>query len=152
MARQQFQVPPAKQQIQALIYGRDGKPILTIGMEEYAVLEPDGSVSVRKIGENLVTEDGQVWNASMMMGNKPILLGLCELCRDPAWSLLHGKRQSHGLVTQRGGTLCAGDCGRLLCPRHRTRCRDGKYRCRACARRFRIKDFLHRLLFVSEGQ
>lgn len=151
MARQNFNIPPAKQKIQTIIYGKDGRPILTIGMEEYAVQEPDGSMSVRKISQNLVLEDGQAWNPSMMMGNKPILLGVCEHCRDPAPSLLQHRRPSHGLVALHRAKLCA-DCGQLLCPRHQERCRDKKYRCSTCARKSAIKGLLRRLFFTYEGE
>ncbi len=150
MARQQFNIPPAKQQIQTVIYGKDGNPILTVGIEEFAVQEPDGSISVRKVSQNIILEDGQAWNPSMMMGNKPILVGVCEICRNPYWGFPFREKSSHGLVALGRATRCAGRCGRLLCTRHRIRCRDRRYRCKPCARRFALKRFFLKLFFTYE--
>ena len=150
MAHQQPNIPPAKQQIQTVIYDREGNPVLTIGVEERVVAGPDG-VSVQKISRNIELEDGQTWNAAMLGGPKPVRVGLCQACRQPGVSILRAK-STHGLVALENARRCAGRCGALLCPRHRKLCRDGKYRCRACARAYAFKYLLQRIFFTYEEE
>jgi len=146
---QQFSIPPTIQEIHTVIKNRHGQEILTIGMEEYAVKDPDGTISVRKVSQNIELVDGTIWNPSMMLGDKRILIGVCSLCREASMNPLHPRTPSHGLVAIKHAKVCAG-CGQLLCPSHQVVCADHRRRCPRCARKHSIKHFFHRLFFKLE--
>lgn len=141
---------PAVSEIENAIYDQDGEVICVVGLKEYAVQEPDGSISLHKRSQNIETVDHQIWNPSMAMGPKPILLGCCVICRSGSFSMFKRNRPSHGLCTLKNGRLCT-DCGLFVCPHHRKVGSDGRARCPRCARNRRVRGLLTWVFFMREG-
>lgn len=144
------QPPPmtAVSEIENIIYDQNGEVICVVGPKEYAVQGPGGSISLHKRSQNIETVDHQIWNPSMAMGPKPILLGVCNLCRQESFSLFTRKHPSHGLCTLKNGRLCT-DCGVFVCPHHRKVGSDGKARCPRCARNRRVRGLLTWVFFTQ---
>ena len=138
---------PAISEIESVIYDQKGEIICAIGLKEYAVVDPNGTISIRKCSQNIETVDHQIWNPAQAMGPKAILLGVCTLCRQESFSLFTRKPPSHGLCTLKNGRLC--ECGLFICPHHRKVGSDGVARCPRCARKRRIKGFLTRIFFST---
>ena len=148
MARRHNAIAPVNQQIQTVIYDPEGNVIRTLGMHEEVVQEPDGSITIRKTSENIVLDDSQVWNPSMMMGNNPRLLCICWFCQR-AGPLLHRNHPSRGLISAHLAALCT-DCGKTLCARHRKTGKDQELRCKPCSRKYTAKRILQKIFFTYE--
>ena len=150
MARGQGNTPSINRFIQTTIHDADGEPVLVIGMREFTVIEADGTICEYKYGDNIVLEDGLVWNPSMMMQANPVLLATCTACRKQPPSLFRRRRTLHGLVGEHNARVCA-DCGAVSCPRH---CRliGQRWRCLPCSRRHRILRAIRPLFFSREEE
>ena len=138
-------MPAVNRSVQTIIHDEVGNPILIIGMWEFTVVEPDGTVSEHKHGDSIQLVDGLAWNPSMMAGANPILLTTCPTCRNPPVSLFKHERSNHGLLSVRNARVCA-DCGTVTCPRHR-RLIGGHWRCLRCARWYRLKRLIRPIFF-----
>ncbi|MBL1216577.1 MAG: hypothetical protein D8M59_03695 [Planctomycetes bacterium] len=132
-----------------VIYDNDGTEILRITASEMTIQMPDGTLEHRKKHENLILADGTSWNAAMLYAQPPVQIGACAQCRKPPYSFPFRAKPSHGLVRLTRAKTCP-DCGTLTCPKHRTRCSDGRFRCTVCARKWRLRESILGLFFVTE--
>ena len=124
----------------------DGSTIMQVGCDEYAVVHPDGSITQHRINDNILLVDGMAWNAGMLRERPPLLIGRCADCFQPRFFGLNRDPATHGLVLLTRARLCT--CGRLCCPRHRRQSPDGKWRCRQCDLKYRIKELIKSLFFT----
>jgi len=122
MAKQNNPQMSARRDTITQITDINGEVILEIGLHEYTVRHADGSMTHRRINENIQLVDGTMWNPGLVQMAK-IYVGVCQLCRTALWG-----RRSHGLVAMHRAELCV-DCGVLVCPIHVRMGRDMKYRC-----------------------
>jgi hypothetical protein len=138
---------PADQKILTDIYDPAGNLIATMGMHEYSVPLPNGSVEVHKRAQCIATVDGLAWSPMMALRqHDPILVVLCDSCRHPEISLFRRPPATHGLCTIQNAQQCVS-CGKTVCPRHRRIGTDGEPRCRRCARWFWLKCLLRPIFF-----
>lgn len=148
MAQPQGNMPSVDQFIRTAIYDAYGSLVLLIGMSEFLVIEADGTASEYKCGDNIVLEDGVVWNPSMLMHANPVLLATCSLCRRQRGSLFGHRRAAHGLLSAHNARVCAG-CGAVTCPRHR-RLVGRRWYCLGCSRTKHFKHALRSIFFRRE--
>ena len=150
MARQSI-IPGAGSVFQNRVYDDEGNVIMEMTSGQYMVREPDGSFITRNENSTISLMDGLEWCPLMATGPQPIRIGVCTLCRNPPYQfpVRHGPK--HGLVSMRRAKRCAS-CGRLLCPIHRRKCSDHKWRCPACSRKHRAKTILFRVFFSLEQE
>ena len=139
----------ATQEIQTVLRDADGREIVMLGVTELLIRNADGSVTKRKVGENLLTSCGRHWNPSMMSA-EPI--GCCFLCRRPPYTFPRRDLPTHGIVLLSQAKTCGLGCGRMACPQHARRCADGQYRCLICARWFWIRRLFSSLFFKEQGR
>ncbi|MFC1805380.1 hypothetical protein ACFL09_00170 [Planctomycetota bacterium] len=148
MPRPRPHIAPPSTCTKTILEDEDGSVILEMGYEDFIITNPDGSVTQQKISRSIRLACGTMWNPLMMMAKPPILVGVCGQCRRRR---LFRKPSSHGIVVLRRASYCAG-CGVLLCPKHRKLCRDRKWRCRSCARKFGFRRMLSGVFFVCEDE
>jgi hypothetical protein len=146
MAIPNLKLPTANQVFRTILADDRGQPILDISAGEYMVHEPDGSITIRKENHSILLMDGLEWNPAMAAA---IRIGCCELCRNPPRGLFSRERPRHGLVSMAKAKRCA-ECGLLLCPRHRHRGADERWRCPACGRSRRLRDLVLDIFFSRE--
>lgn len=134
MAQQHFQIAPIIRSTETVV--RDGdEEIARFTATEMTLRHPDGKIEHSRLHENLILSDGTSFNAAMMFAQPPVQIGVCRLCRRPPYTFPVRDRPTHGLVRLTRAKTCAHrHCGSLCCPKHRTRCSDGQYRCTRCAR------------------
>ena len=117
--------------------------ILEIKGGTYTVNE-NGTEVERQINQSITLECGLQFYPSMAVpqkGQPGMQIGVCDRCRE------EGK--SHGLVSMSAANKCV-DCRRLLCPKHQ-KAKDSEARCKNhCAKKYRIKDFIHGIFFKAE--
>lgn len=138
-------------QIITVLRDFDGTPILQIGLYEYTVKVPNGPAVTRRIGENMRLVCGLMWNPSMMLAAKPILVGICQQCRRPKSSLFFQKKATHGVVSLEQAKHCV-DCGTCCCPSHRQLGSDNKWRCLDCSSKFKRKSIVKSIFFETESE
>ena len=126
----------------------NGEIILEIGLEEYIVREADGSITFYRRSDNILLADFVEFNPGMLVGNTPVLIGVCQQCRTFSVSLFRRQRPTHGIVTLARSKLCS-DCGILCCPQHRKLGSDQRWRCLPCAKKYTAKQFI-KSIFWSE--
>ena len=111
-------MPAVNQELDTVILDDQGQPVVTVGMRTFLVHEPDGSITKRKISQNIALADGSIWNPSLSMPPKPaVVLALCDCCRNPPWRFPQRAAPSHGLISRARAKTCAS-CGHLCCPKH----------------------------------
>jgi len=147
MPRQNLQNAPIIRTTDTIVRDVDGNEIARFGAHEWTLWHPDGTIEHRKHHENIVLVDGTSWNVSMLLGQNPVQIGACQLCRQPPFRIGRRDRPTHGLVRLTRAKTCC-DCGALCCPKHRRRCPDGRFRCTTCARRRSMWDFFIGILFA----
>jgi ribosomal protein L37AE/L43A len=138
-------------QIITVLRDLDGSPILQVGFYEYDVKVPNGPAVHRRIGENMRLVCGLMWNPAMMLSPKPILVGICEQCRRPRFSLFFRKAPTHGIVSMDQAKHCT-DCGTTCCPAHRKLSSDNKWRCLKCEALFKQRHFVKNIFFETERE
>jgi len=148
MARQPLNMGGVDQVWQTVIWNDDGNPILEVSEGEYVVHKPDNSIIIQHSNNSIQLMCGQFWQP----GPKALPLGVCELCRNPPYRFPFRKKPRHGLVSLKYSKYCSGGCGRLLCPSHAHLCKDRRYRCPSCARKYRFWRFIKSLLFRYEEE
>lgn len=130
-----------------VIHDRDGRPLLIAGKRTITVFSPNGDTSVYERTAGIRLVDGLIWTPEMLTHNPPVLLTVCDICRNPPASFLNRERATHGLLSVRNARTCGGSrCGRISCPRHRGLF-DGQWLCPSCGQWVRIKQLLRPLLF-----
>lgn len=149
MANHQSQNPSTNQSTTTVIWDANGQPVIAIGLNEYIVSQPDGSMESRRLSHNIILVDGTAWNPGMLTSNPPIYIGICEQCRTFSVSGLRVRRPSHGLTTLARAKICAG-CGTLCCPHHRKLGSDNKWRCLSCSKRHAAGWLLKRIFFMKK--
>jgi hypothetical protein len=148
-----LQNKPVVTSFRTILQDLDGQPLITIDSTEYSVLQPDGTVSVQSNRTLIVLVDGTTWNPAMAAREKdPVLLAVCATCRRGVHDWFHEEPPTHGLLAASNATPRCYDCGEICCPRHRKRCRDGEFRCRACARRAWWWLFLYYVFFAKSEE
>ena len=148
-----LQNKPVVTSYRTILEDLDGQPLITIDSTEYSVLQPDGTVSVQSNRTLIVLVDGTTWNPAMAARQKdPVLLAICATCRRGVRGWLHAEAPTHGILAASNATPRCYDCGETCCPRHRRRCRDGQFRCPACARRAHRRLFLRSVFFVKSEE
>ncbi len=148
MAQGPGNTPGMNRFVQSDFYDADGQLVLTIGMSEFTVLAPDGTISEYKRGSSIQLVDGLAWNPSMTSQAKPILLTSCSTCRSPPISLFRRERATHGLLSVGNAHVCV-DCGQVTCPRHGRAIR-GNWRCLRCSRLHRSWRAVRPIFFARE--
>ena len=128
MANHQSHNPSTNQSTKTVIWDANGQAVIAIGLDEYIITKPDGSIESHRYSHNIVLVDGTSWNPGMLTANPPIYIGVCEQCRGFSVSLLGIRKPSHGIMTLARAKLCT-DCGTPCCPRHRKLGSDNKWRC-----------------------
>lgn len=123
------------------IRDKHGNIVLEASQNEYVVISKDGTITSYTQYNNITLVCGTIWNPTMMYAKPPILVGVCETCRESR--LL--KARTHGLVAMHMAKLCV--CGALVCPSHRRLGKDGKWRCPGCHSKYMIKNLLKPLFF-----
>ena len=136
MAKQHNPQMSARKDTITQITDINGEVIMEIGLHEYTVRHTDGSMTHRRINENIQLVDGTMWNPGLVQMAK-IYVGVCQLCRTALWG-----HRSHGLVAMHRATLC-NDCGALVCPTHARLGRDKKWRCVNHHRTHLLKSLVH---------
>jgi hypothetical protein len=129
----------------------DGSPILQVGFYEYNVTIPNGPKLLRRINENIRLVCGLEWNPSMMLAPKPLLVCVCQQCRQPRFSLFFRKAPTHGIVSLEQAKHCV-DCGTNCCPSHRKLASDNKWRCIECNKKFKRKNLFRSIFFETESE
>lgn len=124
----------------------NGEIILEIGLEEFIVRLPDGSITFYRRSDNIQLVDGTQWNPGFLTTNPPIYIGVCEQCRKFSVSLSHRHSPNHGLVALSRAKLC--ECGLLCCPAHHHLCSDGRWRCSSCAKKYTVKELIKSIFFI----
>jgi hypothetical protein len=147
MPRKKSKADSVNQVIETLIRDRDRREVLRIGMREYTVIEPDGSMTTRKVSEYITTMDGIAWSPLMLLKDPPLTIAICHVCRNPRPSWFRRVRPSHGLVTTPNTVYCV-DCANVVCGLHRQLGSDGCWRCPPCAKRFKRRTRIQRVLFA----
>ncbi len=117
-----------------------GQVIVEVGYTDTRYLGINGSIESRRNTDTLTTSCGAVWSPVQLLAKPPRFIGICDQCRDPPFRAWGMERATHGIVLMSNAKLCT--CGTLCCPRHRSMCADGKWRCMACAKRFRRRGWL----------
>ena len=145
MAQAQFNMPAVNRSVQTVMHDENGNPILIIGMREFTVIEPDGTVSEHKIGDSILLQDGLAWNPSLATGADPVLLTACSICRNPPVAFFRRHRSGNHLLAVRNSRTCV-DCGAVVCSAHR-RLSGGHWRCLKCARWYRFKRLIRPIFF-----
>ena len=120
--------------------------IVEVRQDGYLVIEKDGSITSYSNSRSIQLVDGSTWNPDMLRAKPPIYVGVCEICRNPGFSLFRKQYKTHGLVAMSRAKLCA-TCGILCCPQHRVLCSDKRWRCIKHAKTFRLKSLLKPLFF-----
>lgn len=138
MSKQNSPQKTARKDTITKITDTDGNVILEIGQQEYTVRHSDGSITHRRINENMQLVCGTIWNPLMAK----IYVGICSQCRRP--SLF--RRKAHGIVAMHRAKLCV-DCGTLCCPRHKKLGRDKKWR---CLKHTKMHRFIKPIFFKQE--
>lgn len=124
---------PVRTLIRTRYMDESGEVLHTAEYKEEMRVSSDGITSIKE-ADNSAILTGELHNASMSSGSKPILmLALCPWCRDMKprfpWQTA---RKTHGLFNASKLKHCC-DCGQPTCPRHRTRSRyDRQWRCPRC--------------------
>ena len=150
MTQQHFQNAPIVRMTETII--RDGDEVIAhLTAKEMTLRYPDGRIEQRKSHENILLADGTSFNAAMTFARPPVQIGACRLCRQPPYMFPFREQPTHGLVRlARAKTCVHNNCGALCCPKHRTLCSDGRYRCTRCARKWFWQE-LFRGFFFSKG-
>lgn len=130
-----------------VLLGDDGQPLITIDVNEFSIVQPDGSILVQKNNTSIVLADQTTWSPLVYRDRPPIDLGICLQCRRGMQGWFHSESPTHGICNMQNMQRCAGECAELLCPRHRRLCADGNFRCIRCAARFRWGSLLSSLFF-----
>jgi hypothetical protein len=148
MARQNLGGGPPTQNTIYSVEDLHGNLILEVRQEEYMVLQPNSPPTLFTRYQNILLVCRTVWNPSMLQAKPPVLLGVCEICRNPPVRLFGRERPTHGLVAVYRAKLCS-HCGTLCCPRHR-REHDGRWLCLSCASRHGVVRLLTPIFFRKE--
>ena len=145
------QTPSVHRTTVTVIRDKYGQPILRQTLKETTVFGADGSATKYREHDSIELVCGSVYNPVHSMGQTPVmLLGVCESCRQPRFSVFGHQKPTHGLCSRAAGQTCAG-CGAFLCPAHAIQSpRDGNYRCRSCHRRYSMLSLLSCIFFVEE--
>ena len=141
----------ANQITQTVLWDKVGTIVLAVGLAEYVVTHPDGSIESHRLSHNIALVDGTWWNPGMLTANPPVYIGLCDQCRTYTASLLGVSKPTHGVLTLARGKLCA-TCGTLCCPAHRKLGQDNKWRCLRCAKVNTVGHLLRSLFFYKEEE
>lgn len=116
-----------------VLHDFDG-PILEVGVEEFMLRQPDGTITFYRKSDNLRLVCGLEWNPGFLTSNPPIFVGICPLCRKYSLVGLHVRKPTHGVTSLARAKQCT--CGMLCCPVHRRRSPwDSRWRCLPCFRR-----------------
>jgi len=148
VARRRAQLAPPNTHSRSILRDINGAVILEIGLDDYLLQHPDGSISQHRVSDNIQLVDGLIWNPGMLITKPPTYVGICHLCRHPPFVGLRREPATHGIVSLARAKMCFR-CGILCCPRHRRNV-SGKWVCLSCAGKSHIKDFFLSLLFRSE--
>jgi len=127
-----------------------GKVVLKITKNEYIVIKKDGSVISYNKHEYIQLVDGLAWSPDMLNHNPPVHIGVCEMCRNPGFSLFGPKTPTSGLVCMSRAKQC--ECGVLCCPQHRELCADKRWRCLKCAEKFKGLSLLNKLFLKKADE
>jgi hypothetical protein len=154
MARQPLNITPPNTMTRTVLYDIDGSIILQIGYDEFMV-QPQvkgGPIEIHKNSSYIRLVDGTQWSPMLMLAKPPVHVGVCDHCRRPPFIGLGRGTASHGIVTLNRAKTCS-DCGALCCPKHFSKCRDGKYRCKQCAQAVDglLKRLINFILFTNGG-
>jgi hypothetical protein len=126
----------------------NGEVILEIGLEEYIVRQPDGSIVFYRRSDNLRLVDGLQWNPGFLTANPPIFVGICHQCRTHSIPGLQVGNPSHGIASLARCKICAG-CGTLSCPNHsRISPWDFRWRCLSCNRKHTVKETFKSIFYI----
>jgi hypothetical protein len=133
------------------IRDENGQVAMVIGNERTVIFDALGNTQTIWRGESIQLACGGVYPPPFgKKGEQDVGLAVCGVCRSPQSLWDH---PSHGVFYRQAGQRCA-KCHRSLCPRHAQLCKDGEYRCRQHAQRYRVrralKGVLMWLLFESE--
>ena len=145
MARQRFSGNLPNRNTAVVLRDLNQRPILTVSERQFSVRDGHGNTTYHNISESIQLACGTIWDTSFLTNRPPIYLGICNFCREPRFSLFRRNHRSHGIIALHRGKLCV--CGVLVCPSHRRRGRDGKWRCLSCARKDRLKNIIRPLFF-----
>ena len=146
MAKQPPNFSPPQVFSQTILCDIDGQAIIDIGYRDYSVHTPNG-LEHHQIGTCIQTVDGRQWSPLQLRAQPPVHVGVCTLCRKPPFRWIGRESPTHGIVTLQQARTCV-DCGKLCCPKHFKRGRDGKYRCRPCSSKRRFKAKLKSIFFT----
>ena len=133
----------------SVVCDRYGNVILSISVTDVLIRRPNNQTVRRRLNENIQLVCGTVYNPAMSVGQKPMLISVCECCRSPRTSLLDSHVPCHGLCSTEAGTHCHG-CGEFLCPRHTVHGREGRPRCKRCSRHSQVRRLLRNMFFKVE--
>ena len=122
-----------------------GNVVVEVKQNEYIVIGTDGSITSYSNHQYIQLVDGLAWSSELLRANPPVYVGVCEICRNPDFSLFRSQRKTHGLVAMSRAKIC--ECGILCCPKHRVLCSDNRWRCHKCAQKFKIISILKPLFF-----
>ena len=150
MAKQDDRTPISEEFEGSVIYDADGNEILRQGLRTTEYEADDGHEMLERISENMVLDDGRVWNISQMgrPGKDAVFVGQCSVCLRGRWSIFRRRRPSNVALSATSTMRRCFGCGTYVCSRHYVLSGDNHIRCRRCNRRyFWIHRFLKPIFF-----
>jgi len=145
MAKENDRTITSEEYVGSVVYDADGNEILRQGVRTTEYEADDGHDGSERISQNLVLEDGRIWNISQMArpGQHAVFVSQCPVCLRGRRSIFRRRgRNSLGLSPTSSMRRCFS-CGTYICSKHYVLSADNHIRCRRCNGRY---FWVHRVL------
>jgi hypothetical protein len=136
-----------KQHVVTITRDEEDREIHRTQYSEDVTRLPDGSIISEKTAENFALASGELYNPSLSSGSNPVMLvGVCALCGTTSSIFPRRRRRTTRLCNVEQLKNCS-DCGYAICPSHRRKGEDRKWRCLSCHRKHWWASLLSPLFF-----